>query len=177
MASLTRWTWVWVNSGSWWWTGRPGVLRFMESQRVRHDWVTELNWTDCDSTRRGFLEDYACFPLDFDPYMPFPFPDFALCPFAVTNHSPEYEYLLSPMSYQTWGWFGRLLTHSLSSICWLKFLSTISQLANNQCLWEFYILTDVQTTSAMVTQFNNGNLYMVKVSTIKLKSWFKRGRK
>ena len=44
MASLTRWTWVWVNSGSWWWTGRPGVLRFMESQRVGHDWATELNW-------------------------------------------------------------------------------------------------------------------------------------
>ena len=47
MASLTRWTWVWVNSGSWWWTGRPGVLRFMGSQRVGHDWVTELNWTEC----------------------------------------------------------------------------------------------------------------------------------
>ena len=46
MASLTRWTWVWLNSGSWWWTGRPGVLRFMGSQRVRHDWATELNWTD-----------------------------------------------------------------------------------------------------------------------------------
>ena len=43
MASLTRWTWVWVNSESWWWTGRPGVLRFMGSQRVRHDWATELN--------------------------------------------------------------------------------------------------------------------------------------
>ena len=46
MASPTRWTWVWVNSGSWWWTGRPGVLGFMGSQRVRHDWVTELNWID-----------------------------------------------------------------------------------------------------------------------------------
>ena len=44
MAPLTRWTWVWVNSGRWWWTGRPGVLRFMGSQRVRHDWATELNW-------------------------------------------------------------------------------------------------------------------------------------
>ena len=44
MASLTRWTWVWVNSGSWWWTGRPGVLQFMGSQRVGHDWATELNW-------------------------------------------------------------------------------------------------------------------------------------
>jgi len=46
MASPTRWTWVWVNSGSWWWTGRPGVLQFMGSQRVGHDWATELNWTD-----------------------------------------------------------------------------------------------------------------------------------
>ena len=45
MASPTRWTWVWVNSGSWWWTGRPGMLQFMGSQRVGHDWVTELNWT------------------------------------------------------------------------------------------------------------------------------------
>ena len=45
MASPTRWAWVWVNSGSWWWTGGPGVLRFMGSQRFRHDWVTtELNW-------------------------------------------------------------------------------------------------------------------------------------
>ena len=46
MASPTRWTWVWVNSRSWWWTGRPGVLRFMGSQRVGHNWVTELNWID-----------------------------------------------------------------------------------------------------------------------------------
>ena len=44
MASPTQWTWVWVNSGSWWWTGRPGVLQSMGSQRVGHDWVTELNW-------------------------------------------------------------------------------------------------------------------------------------
>ena len=40
------WMWVWVNSGSWWWKGRPGVLRLMGSQRVRHDWGTELNRTD-----------------------------------------------------------------------------------------------------------------------------------
>ena len=44
MASLTRWIWVWVNSGSWWWTGRPGVLRFMGLQRAGHNWATELNW-------------------------------------------------------------------------------------------------------------------------------------
>ena len=43
MASMTQWTWVWVNSG---WTGRLGMLRFMGLQRVGHDWVTELNWTE-----------------------------------------------------------------------------------------------------------------------------------
>ena len=46
MASPTQWTWVWVGSGSWWWTGRPGLLQFMGSQRVGHDWVTELNWSE-----------------------------------------------------------------------------------------------------------------------------------
>ena len=46
MASLTWWTWVWVNSRSWWWTGRPGVLRFMGSQRVGHDWATDLIWSE-----------------------------------------------------------------------------------------------------------------------------------
>ena len=45
MASPTQWTWVWVNSGIWWWTRRPGVLQFMGFQRVGHDWATELNWT------------------------------------------------------------------------------------------------------------------------------------
>ena len=44
MVSPKQWTWVWVNSRSRWWTGRPGVLQSMELQRVRHDWATELNW-------------------------------------------------------------------------------------------------------------------------------------
>ena len=44
MASPTRWTWIWVNFRSWWWTGRPGVLQSMGLQRVRHDWATELIW-------------------------------------------------------------------------------------------------------------------------------------
>ena len=48
MASLTRWTWVWVNSGSWWWTGRPGLLRLMGLQRVWHDWETKVNWAVVD---------------------------------------------------------------------------------------------------------------------------------
>ena len=44
MASLTQWTWVWFSSRSWWWTGNPGVLKSMESQKVWHEWVTEMNW-------------------------------------------------------------------------------------------------------------------------------------
>ena len=49
MASLSWWTWVWVRSGSWWWTGKPGVLQSMGSQRVGHDWATELNWTEINT--------------------------------------------------------------------------------------------------------------------------------
>ena len=45
MASPPQWTWVWVSSGSWWWTGEPGVLQSMGLQRVGYDWATELNWT------------------------------------------------------------------------------------------------------------------------------------
>ena len=49
MASPTQWTWVWVNSGNWWWTGRPGVLQSMVLQRVGHNWATQLNWTELNN--------------------------------------------------------------------------------------------------------------------------------
>ena len=52
MASPTQSTWVWVNSGSWWRTRRPGVLHFMGSQRVGHDWATELNWCQLKARHR-----------------------------------------------------------------------------------------------------------------------------
>ena len=60
MASRTRWTWVWVISGRWWWTGRPGVLRFMGSQRVGHNWGTELNWGEKKHSTPG---NDSIFPL------------------------------------------------------------------------------------------------------------------
>ena len=53
MASPTQWTWVWVNSGSWWWTGRPGVLWFMGSQKVGHDWATDLISSECSCEGAG----------------------------------------------------------------------------------------------------------------------------
>ena len=66
MASLTRWTRVWVNSGIWWWTGRPGVLWFIGSPRVGHDWATELNceiWGNNGNSDRiyfGGLQNHCC---------------------------------------------------------------------------------------------------------------------
>ena len=50
MASPTQWTWVWVDSGRWWWTGKPGVVQFMGSQSVGHNWATELGWTELTAT-------------------------------------------------------------------------------------------------------------------------------
>ena len=64
MASPTQWMWVWVNSGSWWWTGRPGVLRFIGLERVRHDWATELNWTDRFCVRVSWEIKHVTFWLD-----------------------------------------------------------------------------------------------------------------
>ena len=81
MASPTRWTWVWVNSGSWWWTGSPGMLRFMGLQRVRHDWATELNWTELNWTftilgGRSLFSPASKQPL----YRLFPITSFSLFP-------------------------------------------------------------------------------------------------
>ena len=59
MASLTQWSWVWVNSGSWWWTGRPGMLWSMGSQRVGHKWATELNWASYSVVRWETQSSFA----------------------------------------------------------------------------------------------------------------------
>ena len=69
MVSLTQRTWVWVNSGSWWWTGRPGVLRFMGSQRVRHDWATDLNWTELkdEQCKKGIYLGWRFINLSIKP--------------------------------------------------------------------------------------------------------------
>ena len=71
MASPTQWTWVWVNSRSWWWTARPGVLQFMGLQWVQHDWETELNWTELlfilknklTEDQRGYFSKFPEFKL------------------------------------------------------------------------------------------------------------------
>ena len=55
MASLTQWTWAWVSSRSWCWTGRPGVLRFTGSQRAGHDWATDLIWIQLSHKKEKFF--------------------------------------------------------------------------------------------------------------------------
>ena len=62
MASTTQWPWVWANSRSWWWTGRPGMLQSMGSQRVGHDWATELNWTEVSSNYFLFFKSLSWAP-------------------------------------------------------------------------------------------------------------------
>ena len=60
----TQWTWVWVNSGSWWWTGRPGVLPLMGSQRVGHDWANELNRIKASSNLKEMASVTRTLPSD-----------------------------------------------------------------------------------------------------------------
>ena len=92
MASPTQWTWVWVDSGGWWWTGRPGVLWFMGSQRVRHNWATELNWN---------LKAILAF------LTPFIFPRWSLnyltllmtsIRYIKSSSWPEHQFLIHPIS-------------------------------------------------------------------------------
>ena len=58
-----QWTWTWENSRRWWWTGRPGVLQSIGSQRVRHDWATEMNWTEL-MPATGFVRDHESLAVD-----------------------------------------------------------------------------------------------------------------
>ena len=73
MASPTQWTWVWVNSGRWWWTGRPGMLRFNGWQRISHNWVNDLIWSDLTciqiSQEAGHEVWYAHLFKNFPPFV------------------------------------------------------------------------------------------------------------
>ena len=65
MASRIQWTCVWVNSGSWWWTRKSAMLQSMGSQRVGHDWVTELNWTEHNNYLMASPVIKFFFPLNY----------------------------------------------------------------------------------------------------------------
>ena len=85
MASPTQWTWVWVSSGRWWRTGKPGVLQSMGSQRFQHDWGTELNCTELESPLIYLLLE-TFYPLIHSPY------------FTISPQQPLLYLQLSPIS-------------------------------------------------------------------------------
>ena len=97
MASPNQWTWVWVNSGSWWWTGRPGVLRFMGSQRVRHDWATELSGKLLDLPCSSDGKESACNSGD-----PGLIPGLERSPGEGNGNPLQYSCLENPMDRGAW---------------------------------------------------------------------------
>ena len=74
LVSPAAWTWVWVSSGSWWWTGRPGMLQSMRLQRVGHDWATELNWTSCLPLPFWYCSGVGSLHGSFSNYLFMPWP-------------------------------------------------------------------------------------------------------
>ena len=82
MASATQWTWVWVNSGSPWWTGKLGVLQSIGSQRVRHDWATELDW--CSITNYSFTLEYELLLKSYDSFIQ----NVRICIFCLSSVRP-----------------------------------------------------------------------------------------
>ena len=94
MASPTQWTWVWVSSGSWWWTGRPGVLQSMGSQRFGHDWATELNYHSPDD----IWSPWPAFGKNILLSLMFPLSNFPSADPRPTTHQPALW--LSVPSYQ-----------------------------------------------------------------------------
>ena len=86
--SPTQWTWIWVDSSSWWCTGRPGVLQFMGSQKVGHDWATELNWSLWLYISPSFLN--GLFICLYCSHLIFPTP-----PFSIIGSFPAAKLLQS----------------------------------------------------------------------------------
>ena len=84
MASLTGWTWVWVSSGSWWWTGKPGMLHSMGSQKIWLDWATELNWPERRILRKHFACMLSCFSHVW----------FFATPWTVAHQAPLFHVIL-----------------------------------------------------------------------------------
>ena len=118
MASPTQWTWVWINSRSWWWTGRPGVLQFMGSQRVRHDWATELNWTELNHKWvLNFVKGFFCIYWDYHMVFIFKF-------FNIVYHIDWFAYIEESLH----SWNKTQLDHGVwalwcvAKFCLLKFL-------------------------------------------------------
>ena len=103
MVGLTQWPWVWVGSLSWWWTGGPSVLWFMRSERVGHDWGTELNWTELNWTAQHLALGESL--INDSPWFCFSCCYF-LCKFSqdqtLQGQKLRFSSNCPPVSYQQW---------------------------------------------------------------------------
>ena len=139
MALPTHWRWVWVNSGSWWWTGRPVMLQSMGLQRVGHDWVTELNWTDAKTYdgMRGLLCVKVYISKVWGFWVLFECISQSWGLWSVCRYVPQdLSSLISLWVYVprfkvaliTLGVCSRVLWHIMDSYCWVKWLSSSSSI-------------------------------------------------
>ena len=172
MASLTQWTWVWASSRSWWWTGKPGMLQSMGSQRVGHDWATELNrmtyptWVYSPLQFRALLwirflfciappllSSHIYSVIFKDVQRLLDFQSISNCPFSLWL-AKSISFLLSNLSLQ-------IERHPTPSLYLWKMYGTISHfpwfftlMLNLVCIWCFVL-------SLCLTQFNNSNIVIV----------------
>ena len=126
MASLTQWAWVWVNSGSWWWTGRHGMLWFMGSQRVGQYWATELNWNNREEKQLLSTENWIKVLLSIAP----PIRTRPSCSLVQFLHSEASISLLSFIRGQTENHNHRKLTNLVT---WSTALSNSVKLWTMPC--------------------------------------------
>ena len=160
MASPTRWAWVWVNSRSWWWTGRPGMLWFMGSQRVGHNWATELIWTEW--LVRFTIFSCASWSSSLDICM-FRSSDhflIALFVFSILSFNCESHPFTSPYKCGSPLWasksvqkFWGLLRAELSA---KRYLILLPQMTKGLCLW-------LKAFSRTQHENSTGNLWMLSL--------------
>ena len=126
MASLTKWIWVWASFGSWWWTGRPGMLQSMGPQRVRHDWAAELNWTSKDYRSTTLLISEPAKGSDSGGKKGFHWAEYCLFPFfcglIISHQNGEIE---TASQFSNWPLLQFNDHFSVFCICELKLLKPL----------------------------------------------------
>ena len=131
MASLTRWTWVWASPWSWWWTRKPGVLQATGSQRVRHDWATELNWTYIHD--RGFPGGSDGEESAYNAGIPGSIPGLGRSPGKGNGYPLQYSCLKNPMDRGPW----QAIVHRAAKSWTQLSMMTMIEIGTEEVHWSF----------------------------------------